>query len=62
MSRQIRLQGIEVGSKEMFSHMNEALAAHGIHPVIDNVYSLMMLNLLFLSSGKGATGKIVIKY
>lgn len=62
MSRQIRLQGIEVGSKEMFSHMNEALAAHGIHPVIDNVYSFDDAKSAFYHLEKGATGKIVIKY
>ena len=62
MSRQIRLQGIEVGSKEMFSHMNEALAAHQIHPVIDSVYSFEDAKSAFYHLEKGATGKIVIKY
>ncbi len=62
MSRQIRLQGIEVGSKEMFSHMNEALVAHQIHPVIDSVYSFEDAKSAFYHLEKGATGKIVIKY
>ncbi|RQO38080.1 NAD(P)-dependent alcohol dehydrogenase [Chryseobacterium sp. KBW03] len=62
MSRQIRLQGIEVGSKEMFTHMNEALAAHQIHPVIDRVYPFEDVKSAFSHLEKGATGKIVIKY
>lgn len=62
MSRQIRLQGIEVGSKEMFTHMNEALAAHQIHPIIDRVYPFEDVKSAFSHLEKGATGKIVIKY
>jgi NADPH:quinone reductase-like Zn-dependent oxidoreductase len=62
MSRQIRLQGIEVGSKEMFTHMNEALAAHQIHPIIDHVYPFEDAKSAFSHLEKGATGKIVIKY
>ncbi|TZF99662.1 NAD(P)-dependent alcohol dehydrogenase (plasmid) [Chryseobacterium panacisoli] len=62
MSRQIRLQGIEVGSKEMFTHMNEALMKHQIHPVIDHVYSFEDVKSAFSHLEKGATGKIVIKY
>ncbi|PRB05513.1 NAD(P)-dependent alcohol dehydrogenase [Chryseobacterium sp. MYb7] len=62
MSRQIRLQGIEVGSKEMFTHMNEALAAHQIHPIIDHVYPFEDAKSAFSHLEKGAIGKIVIKY
>ncbi|QNK62339.1 NAD(P)-dependent alcohol dehydrogenase [Pedobacter sp. PAMC26386] len=39
MSKQIRLQGIEVGSKSMFTRMNKAIAVNKMHPVIDQVYS-----------------------
>jgi NADPH:quinone reductase-like Zn-dependent oxidoreductase len=38
MGKQIRLQGIEVGSRAMFSRMNQAIALHGIRPVIDEVF------------------------
>jgi NADPH:quinone reductase-like Zn-dependent oxidoreductase len=62
MSRQIRLQGIEVGSKEMFTHMNEALRTHQIHPVIDHIYPFEDAKSAFSHLEKGATGKIVIKY
>jgi len=36
--KQIRIQGIYVGSRQMFEEMNRALAASGIHPVIDRVF------------------------
>ena len=39
MSRQIRLQGIEVGSKEMFYRMNEAIEVNRITPVVDKVFA-----------------------
>ncbi len=39
MSKQIKLQGINVGSKEMFNRMNKALEINHIHPVIDKVFS-----------------------
>ena len=39
MSKQIKLQGINVGSKEMFNRMNKALETTHIHPVIDKVFS-----------------------
>lgn len=38
MSKQVRLQGINVGSKEMFSRMNKTLEAKNIHPIIDSAF------------------------
>ncbi|MDR6462908.1 zinc-binding dehydrogenase [Chryseobacterium sediminis] len=46
----------------MFTHMNEALAAHQIHPVIDHVYPFEDAKSAFSHLEKGATEKIVIKY
>jgi len=34
----VRLQGIYVGSREMFANMNRAIALHRLHPVIDRVF------------------------
>jgi NADPH:quinone reductase-like Zn-dependent oxidoreductase len=34
----IRIQGIFVGSREMFEEMNRAVALHRIRPVVDRVY------------------------
>ncbi|SHM14322.1 zinc-dependent alcohol dehydrogenase family protein [Mucilaginibacter sp. OK098] len=39
MTKQIKLQGINVGSKEMFNKMNNALEVNNIHPIIDKTYS-----------------------
>lgn len=36
--KQARIQGIYVGSRKMFEDMNRAIAASGIHPVIDRVF------------------------
>ena len=39
LSKSARLQGIYVGSGEMFAAMNRAIAAHCLHPVIDRVFA-----------------------
>jgi len=36
--KQVRIQGIYVGSRQMFEDMNRALASSGIRPVIDRVF------------------------
>ncbi|RXM39752.1 hypothetical protein BOQ62_10045 [Chryseobacterium sp. CH21] len=46
----------------MFIHMNKALAAHQIHPIIDHVYPFEDAKYAFSHLEKGATWKIVIKY
>jgi NADPH:quinone reductase-like Zn-dependent oxidoreductase len=38
LMKSIRLQGIYVGSRDMFEAMNRALAVHKIRPVIDRVF------------------------
>ena len=38
MRRSIRLQGIYVGSREMFERLNRAVAAHRLRPVIDRTF------------------------
>lgn len=38
MSKQIKLQGINVGSKEMFYRMNNMLETNNIHPIIDTTF------------------------
>ena len=37
--KQLRLQGIHVGSREMFENMNAAIAQHKLQPVIDRTFS-----------------------
>ena len=38
LMKNIRVQGIFVGSREMFETMNRAIAAHGMRPVVDRVF------------------------
>jgi NADPH:quinone reductase-like Zn-dependent oxidoreductase len=39
MQKQVRVQGVEVGSRETFENMNRAIASSGMRPVIDRVFS-----------------------
>jgi NADPH:quinone reductase-like Zn-dependent oxidoreductase len=41
----------------MFTYMNEALVAHQIHPVIDNVYPFEDAKSAFSHLEKGSNGK-----
>jgi NADPH:quinone reductase-like Zn-dependent oxidoreductase len=38
LMKSVRLQGIYVGSREMFEAMNRAVALHGLRPVVDRVF------------------------
>jgi NADPH:quinone reductase-like Zn-dependent oxidoreductase len=38
LARRANVQGISVGSKQMFEAMNRAITANGIKPVIDKVF------------------------
>jgi hypothetical protein len=39
MMKSVRLQGIFVGSREMFERMNRAIAVNRLRPVIDRTFS-----------------------
>jgi NADPH:quinone reductase-like Zn-dependent oxidoreductase len=63
MSKEIRLQGIEVGSKEMFARMNKAIEVNKIQPVIEKVYSFDDARHALSSLQKGAHfGKISLTF
>lgn len=57
----IRIQGIAVGSRARFEAMNRAIAAHGMHPVVDSRFPLARGAEAFqhLQDGKHF-GKVVI--
>jgi NADPH:quinone reductase-like Zn-dependent oxidoreductase len=38
LRKNVRVQGIYVGSREMFEAMNKAIALHKLHPVVDRVF------------------------
>ena len=61
MLKAARLQGIYVGSREMFEEMNRAISLAGMRPVIDRVFEFGELPeaLQYLESG-AHFGKIVL--
>jgi len=61
LMKNLRLQGILVGSREGFERMNRALAVHELHPVVDRVFPFDQAPAAFrhLASGEHF-GKICI--
>lgn len=61
VTRQVRLQGITVGSRDGFEAMTRALAQHQVRPVIDRVFSFEELPtaLAYLASG-AHVGKVCV--
>lgn len=62
LMKSVRVQGIFVGSREMFADMNRAIAAQQMRPVVDRVFAFAEAPaaLQLMASG-GHFGKIVIK-
>lgn len=61
LGRSARLQGIYVGSREMFIAMNRAIAAHALHPVIDRVFPFDEAPQAYAHlAAAGHFGKVVI--
>ena len=62
LMKNLSIQGIYVGSREMFESMNRAIAANNLHPVIDRVFPFSQAKeaLHYLETGKHF-GKVVIK-
>jgi len=59
--KNIRIQGIYVGSREMFEAMNSAITLNQLHPVIDRVFSFEESKEAFRYMESGAHfGKVVI--
>jgi NADPH:quinone reductase-like Zn-dependent oxidoreductase len=57
----IRVQGIFVGSREMFSAMNAAISLHQLHPIIDRTFGFAEFpEALRLMETGGHFGKIVV--
>ncbi len=61
LMRSIRVQGIYVGSRSMFEHMNTAFDLHKIKPVVDRVFGFDEAPQAFEQMASGAHfGKVVI--
>jgi NADPH:quinone reductase-like Zn-dependent oxidoreductase len=63
VTRQVRLQGITVGSRDSFEAMLRAIGQHKLQPVIDKVFAFEQLKeaLAYLKSGR-QFGKICIRH
>jgi NADPH:quinone reductase-like Zn-dependent oxidoreductase len=62
LGRRANVQGISVGSTEMFEAMNAAIAANKIKPVIDRVFGFDEAQTAYQHMASGAHfGKIVIR-
>lgn len=58
----IRVNGIFVGSREMFRHMNEAISHHKLRPVVDQSFEFENARAAYEHMASGQHfGKIVIK-
>ena len=62
LGRRANVQGISVGSAQMFEAMNRAIAANAIKPVIDKVFGFDDVQAAYKHMASGAHfGKIVIR-
>ncbi|MBM3527968.1 MAG: NAD(P)-dependent alcohol dehydrogenase [Alphaproteobacteria bacterium] len=62
LARRANVQGISVGSTQMFEAMNRAIAANGIKPVIDKVFGFDDVQAAYQHLASGAHfGKVVIR-
>jgi NADPH:quinone reductase-like Zn-dependent oxidoreductase len=59
--KNVRVQGIYVGSRDMFEAMNRAISLHQLRPVVDRVFPFAEVRaaLHYLESG-AHFGKIVL--
>lgn len=62
LMRNVRIQGVLVGHREMFENMNRAIAAHEIRPVVDRVFGFDEVHeaLQFMAEGRHF-GKVAIR-
>lgn len=63
LQKNVRVQGIYVGSREMFEAMNRAIALHKLQPIVDRVFPFEQAReaLAYMESG-AHFGKICIRF
>jgi NADPH:quinone reductase-like Zn-dependent oxidoreductase len=62
LAKRANVQGISVGSTQMFDAMNRAIATNEIKPVIDKVFDFDEVQAAYKHMASGAHfGKIVIR-
>jgi NADPH:quinone reductase-like Zn-dependent oxidoreductase len=62
LMQNVRLQGVLVGSRDVFEQMNKAIALHQMRPVVDRVFPFDQARQAFeLMAAGGHFGKIVVE-
>lgn len=63
VTKNVRIHGIETGSREMFEEMNRFIEQHGLRPVIDSTFAFdeAKAALKYLESG-AHFGKVVLEF
>jgi NADPH:quinone reductase-like Zn-dependent oxidoreductase len=63
LMKSVRVQGIYIGSREMFESMNRAIALHQLKPVVDRVFPAEEIRAAFGRMESGAHfGKICLRF
>lgn len=63
IGRIIKIQSVEVGSKDMFEEMNKAIELNNMKPVIGNIFTLSEITKAMFYMEKGEHfGKVVVKF
>jgi NADPH:quinone reductase-like Zn-dependent oxidoreductase len=63
LQKGICVQGIYVGSREMFEAMNQAIALHQLHPIVDRVFPFeQLLEALVYQQSGSHFGKVAVRF
>src|SRR5205085_6481701 len=63
LMKNVRVQGIYVGSREMFEAMNRAIALHQLRPVVDRVFPFAEARAALRHLESGAHfGKVCLRF
>lgn len=62
MNKNLRVRGIETGSRAMFERMNAFMVQHGIRPVVDAVYAPEQADAALDRLATSPFGKVVIEW
>ena len=60
MNGNLRVRGVETGSRAMFERMNRFMAERGLRPVIDQVHGVDRLDEALASLDGAPFGKVVV--
>lgn len=62
MNGNLRVRGVETGSRAMFERMNRFLVAHGLRPAIDRVHGIDAIDEALASLESAPFGKVVLSF